>query len=45
LAQPILWGLTFNGQKGAEEVLNIVINEFDNTMALTGNNDINIHIL
>lgn len=38
LAQPILWGLTFNGQKGAEDVIDIVINEFDNTMALTGIN-------
>lgn len=31
-----MWGLTLNGQKGAEDVLGIVINEFDNTMALTG---------
>jgi len=37
LAQPILWGLTYNGQKGAEEVFGIVVNEFDNTMALAGN--------
>lgn len=36
LAQPILWGLTYNGQKGVENVLSIVINEFDNAMALTG---------
>jgi len=36
LAQPVLWGLTYNGQKGVEDVLGIVINEFDNTMALAG---------
>lgn len=36
LAQPILWGLTFDGQKGAEDVFGIVVNEFDNTMALAG---------
>lgn len=36
LAQPVLWGLTYNGQKGVEDVLGIIINEFDNTMALTG---------
>lgn len=36
LAQPILWGLTYDGQKGAEDVFGIVVNEFDNTMALTG---------
>ncbi|XP_050537900.1 2-Hydroxyacid oxidase 1-like [Daktulosphaira vitifoliae] len=36
LAQPILWGLTYDGQKGVEDVLEIIINEFDNTMALTG---------
>ncbi|CAH1710748.1 unnamed protein product [Aphis gossypii] len=36
LAQPILWGLTYDGQKGAEDVFGIVINEFDNTMALAG---------
>lgn len=36
LAQPILWGLTYNGQKGVEDVLGIIINEFDNTMALAG---------
>jgi len=36
LAQPILWGLTYNGQKGAEDVFGIVVNEFDNTMALAG---------
>lgn len=38
LAQPILWGLAFNGQKGVEDVIGIVINEFDNAMALTGIN-------
>jgi len=37
LAQPILWGLTYDGQKGAEDVFGIVVNEFDNTMALAGN--------
>lgn len=36
LAQPILWGLTYDGQKGAEDVFGIVVNEFDNTMALAG---------
>ncbi|XP_050432320.1 2-Hydroxyacid oxidase 1 [Adelges cooleyi] len=36
LAQPILWGLTYNGQKGAEDVFGLIINEFDNAMALTG---------
>jgi len=36
LAQPVLWGLTYNGQKGVEDVFGIVINEFDNTMALAG---------
>lgn len=35
-ARPILWGLTYDGQKGAEEVLDIVISEFDNAMALSG---------
>ncbi|XP_050542880.1 2-Hydroxyacid oxidase 1-like isoform X2 [Daktulosphaira vitifoliae] len=36
LARPILWGLTYDGLKGAENILGIIINEFDNTMALTG---------
>lgn len=36
LAQPVIWGLTYNGQQGVEDVLGIVINEFDNTLALAG---------
>lgn len=31
-----LWGLTVNGQKGVEEVLRIIKNELDVTMALAG---------
>jgi len=36
LAQPVLWGLTYDGQQGVEDVLGIIVNEFDNTMALAG---------
>ncbi|XP_055590834.1 uncharacterized protein LOC129742920 [Uranotaenia lowii] len=36
LGRAILWGLAVNGQKGIEDVLEILRNEFDNAMALAG---------
>lgn len=44
IGRPALWGLTVDGQAGAERVLNILREEFDLTMALSGVvkvNDIN----
>lgn len=36
LGRPILWGLAVNGQEGVENVLKIVLNEFDTALALAG---------
>ncbi|XP_048193077.1 2-Hydroxyacid oxidase 2-like isoform X1 [Perognathus longimembris pacificus] len=36
LGRPILWGLTCKGEKGVEEVLNILKEEFRTSMTLTG---------
>lgn len=41
LGRPILWGLSVNGQDGVENILNIVQNEFDTTMALAGTPTVN----
>jgi (S)-2-hydroxy-acid oxidase len=36
LGRPLLWGLTLGGQAGAKKVLQIMKDEFDLTMALSG---------
>lgn len=36
IGRPVLWGLAVNGQAGVEKVLQILHNEFDRSMALTG---------
>ncbi|XP_054986463.1 2-Hydroxyacid oxidase 2 isoform X2 [Sorex araneus] len=36
VGRPILWGLACQGERGVEEVLNILKNEFRTTMTLTG---------
>ncbi|XP_044605023.1 2-Hydroxyacid oxidase 2 isoform X4 [Equus asinus] len=36
LGRPILWGLACKGERGVEEVLNILKNEFHTSMTLTG---------
>lgn len=36
--RPLLWGLAVGGEEGARKVLKIFRDEFDLTMALTGNN-------
>lgn len=36
LGRPIIWGLSVNGQDGVEDILRIVNNEFDTTLALAG---------
>lgn len=36
IGRPALWGLTVDGQTGVENVLNLLRNEFDIAMALTG---------
>ncbi|KAK2506463.1 hypothetical protein MC885_018697, partial [Smutsia gigantea] len=36
LGRPILWGLACKGEHGAEQVLNILKNEFHTSMTLTG---------
>lgn len=36
VGRPVLWGLAVNGQKGVEQVLEILRDDFDRSMALTG---------
>lgn len=36
IGRPIIYGLAVNGQQGVEDVLEILKNEFDTTMALAG---------
>lgn len=36
IARPILWGLAVNGQSGVEQVLQILHDELDRAMALSG---------
>lgn len=36
IGRPVLWGLAVNGQKGVEHVLDLLKDEFDRTMALSG---------
>ncbi|MEO0561810.1 MAG: alpha-hydroxy acid oxidase [Chloroflexota bacterium] len=36
LGRPVLWGLAVNGEDGAAHVLDILIEEFDRAMALSG---------
>lgn len=36
IGRPIIWGLSVNGSQGAQQVLTILKNELDNTMALCG---------
>lgn len=36
LGRPVLYGLAVNGQKGVEEIFNILKKELDSTMALSG---------
>jgi len=36
IGRPILWGLAVDGQQGGEEVLRLLLAEFDLAMALTG---------
>lgn len=36
IGRPVLWGLAVNGQKGVDQVLEILRKELDTTMALTG---------
>ncbi|KAI1283176.1 Hydroxyacid oxidase 1 [Halotydeus destructor] len=36
IGRPILWGLTYNGQPGVEQVINCVTDELSSAMGLTG---------
>lgn len=36
IGRPVLYGLAVNGQKGVEEIFNILKKELDSTMALSG---------
>ena len=36
IGRPVIWGLTFDGEKGVSSVLEIFRNEFDLAMALCG---------
>lgn len=36
IGRPAVWGLAVNGQKGVEDVLKILRDEFENTLKLTG---------
>ena len=40
IGRPILWGLNYDGQKGVEIVLKILINEFIESMILSGSKNI-----
>lgn len=36
VGRPVLWGLAVNGQAGVEHVLEILRDDFDRTMSLSG---------
>ncbi len=36
VGRPVLWGLAWNGQEGVEKVLDILRDELDRAMALSG---------
>lgn len=36
VGRPALWGLAYNGEEGVKKVLNILRNEFEHTLLLTG---------
>jgi 4-hydroxymandelate oxidase len=36
VGRPVLWGLAVDGAAGAERVLRILLDEFDNALALAG---------
>ncbi|KAK4879617.1 hypothetical protein RN001_007763 [Aquatica leii] len=36
VGRPVLWGLSYDGQRGVKKVFDMLENEFDNTMTLTG---------
>ncbi len=36
VGRPVLWGLAYDGQKGVEKTLDILREELDRAMALTG---------
>jgi (S)-2-hydroxy-acid oxidase len=40
IARPILWGLAYNGEEGVASTLQIFIDEFKRTMALSGCNSV-----
>lgn len=40
VGRPALWGLTHSGQAGVRKVLDILINEFDQALALSGCNSV-----
>lgn len=40
VGRPVIHGLAVNGQNGVKDVLTILKNEFDHTMALVGVNNI-----
>lgn len=40
IGRPVLYGLTVDGEKGVEDLLNILKNELNNAMALAGINKI-----
>lgn len=41
VGRPVIHGLAVNGQKGVEDILTILKNEFDHTMALVGVTNVN----
>jgi (S)-2-hydroxy-acid oxidase len=40
IGRPILWGLNYNGQKGVELVLKLLLDEFLESMILSGSRNI-----
>lgn len=36
IGRPVLWGLAVRGQKGVEDVIRILKEEFDRVMAISG---------
>lgn len=41
IGRPIIWGLAVDGQTGVEKILNIIKEEFDTCLALTGTTNVN----
>lgn len=37
IGRPVLWGLAYNGQAGVEQVLELLRDEFQRAMKLSGN--------